>query len=108
MDHIATADYVYRNGDITYEDAYLIRPVIQLCRQWNFSRVLDVGCGNGRLCQALCEAGIEAVGCDPSESGIRAARESVPGASFEQLGVYDDPATLPHGKFDAVVALEVI
>ena len=56
----------------------------------------------------LLAAGYDVTGCDPSESGIAVARESVPRARFEVAGVYDDPGRLGRAEFDAVVAMEVI
>lgn len=52
-------------------------------------RVLDVGCGEGWLCRALAEHGIEAVGVDVSASLVRAARKQGEGTfhtcSYEAL-----------------------
>lgn len=66
-------------------------------------RVLDVGCGEGWLCRALHDDGIEAVGVDATVPLIGAARAAGAGR-FEVLR-YDelvvDPLQL--GQFDGVV-----
>lgn len=66
-------------------------------------RVLDVGCGEGWLCRALHDDGIEAVGVDATAPLIGAARAAGTGR-FEVLS-YDelvaDPLRL--GQFDGVV-----
>lgn len=66
-------------------------------------RVLDVGCGEGWLCRALHDDGIEAVGIDATVPLIAAARAAGAGR-FEVLR-YDelvaDPLRL--GRFDRVV-----
>lgn len=66
-------------------------------------RVLDVGCGEGWLCRALAEQGIEAVGVDASEPLIEAARGAGGGAyhvlSYAQLGSAQERL----GRFDAIV-----
>ena len=66
-------------------------------------RVLDVGCGEGWLCRALHEEGIEAVGVDATDTLIDAARAAGAGR-FEVLR-YDELARDPLqlGQFDAVV-----
>lgn len=48
-------------------------------------RVLDVGCGSGRVCLALAQAfpRAEIVGIDPDAESIRRARAAAPGIQFE-------------------------
>lgn len=47
--------------------------------------VLDVGCGGGRMAQALQQAGVAEVrGIDPSPYLLQVAAQSVPGAHFQQ------------------------
>ena len=47
-------------------------------------RVLDVGCGTGRLCAALTEAGIaRAWGVDASAEMVAVAKEKTPSAGFK-------------------------
>ncbi len=66
-------------------------------------RVLDVGCGEGWLCRALHDDGIEAVGVDATAPLIGAARAAGAGRfevlSYDELVV--DPLRL--GRFDGVV-----
>lgn len=104
----AGADYGYAAPGATYDSQALFDEVIGLCRRVGARRVLDLGCGNGAFCRVLTDRGFEAVGCDPSESGVRIAARAVPAATFRQLGVYDDPAALDEPHFDAVVAIEVV
>ena len=46
-------------------------------------RLIDIGCGQGRLAGALAEDGARVTGVDPGTAAIAVARESVPGARFE-------------------------
>ncbi|NGO09460.1 methyltransferase domain-containing protein [Streptomyces sp. HC44] len=46
------------------------------------STVVDVGCGGGRAVAELAERGVRAVGVDPDERMIEAARERWPAADF--------------------------
>jgi SAM-dependent methyltransferase len=56
-----------------------------------FRSALDVGCGEGRLCRALRQRGIDAVGVDPTPALIEEARRRDSGGRYligkaEQLG----------------------
>jgi len=90
--------------------SYLSGPIRELCARNAPAggRVLDLGCGNGWLARELDEFGFEVTGVEPSESGIRCARQLVPRASFHQLGVYDDLSDIPDEGYDAVLSAEVI
>lgn len=71
-------------------DAVLVRPP---------HRVLDLGCGEGWLCRALAERGIDTVGVDAALPLVDAARQAGSGdyrclpydvlAAREDLGVFD-------------------
>lgn len=65
-------------------------------------KVLDLGCGTGRMTKKLLELGAEVVGVDVSEEMLNVARKKCRGAEF----VLGDSANLPfgEGEFDLVVA----
>ncbi len=46
--------------------------------RWRTARVLDVGCGDGRLSLQMAALGAHVLGIDPEPSQIRAARRQVP------------------------------
>jgi SAM-dependent methyltransferase len=76
-------------------------------------RLLDVGCGNGRLAQALApqHPTLAYVGVDASAPLLERARARAPrGAAFVRADfVLQAPdAALPHGPFDAVVLFGVL
>ncbi|APG86636.1 ubiquinone/menaquinone biosynthesis methyltransferase UbiE (plasmid) [Sinorhizobium americanum CCGM7] len=56
--------------------------VIRSFRQVEGLRILDVGCGNGRLARELIAAGADAWGIDPEPSAIHTARETASGGKF--------------------------
>ncbi|MFP5021514.1 class I SAM-dependent methyltransferase [Pseudonocardia phyllosphaerae] len=63
-------------------------------------RVLDGGCGTGRVAVELDRRGIEAVGVDPDDDMITAARAKAPGLRWERHGLHElDLAE----RFDLVV-----
>jgi 2-polyprenyl-3-methyl-5-hydroxy-6-metoxy-1,4-benzoquinol methylase len=70
-------------------------------------RVLDVGCGEGRITAELMQAGFDVVGVDLAEEPLRRAREQHPGLDVRRVGV-DGDWPLKDASFDAVWAGETI
>lgn len=71
-------------------------------------RVLDLGCGNGALAGRMAALGHTVTGLDFTPSGIERARVDHPEATFFVHDLNDPlPETL-RGRFDVVVATEVI
>lgn len=71
------------------------------------SRILDFGCGYGRVCQDLVQAGYrDVVGVDSSSEMIRRGQEQYPHLTLEALG----PSGLhyPASSFDAVLLIAVL
>lgn len=65
-------------------------------------RVLDAGCGSGRLARALLDEGFAVTGIDASAAMIELARQHAPGAEFRLLPLPAAPGALPAA--DAVVS----
>ena len=98
--------YDYANAAPTRSHLYLwplIKGVIE-ARPWPSRRAFDLGCGNGATCRALMDEGFEAVGIDPSESGVANARRN--GVRADVASAYDDLSG--YGAFPLVISLEVI
>jgi ubiquinone/menaquinone biosynthesis C-methylase UbiE len=64
------------------------------------SRVLDIGCGTGKLTAALAERGLDVEAVDPGPRMVEIARRHVPTARFHIAGF--EEAELPSEAFDAV------
>lgn len=70
------------------------------------SRVLDIGCGSGRLVQYFKERKIEYVGMDNVAAMLEQARKSYPKAHFQYGDIIDIPS--PDSAFDEVLAVAVV
>lgn len=62
------------------------------------ARILDVGCGAGRVTKTLVDAGFDVVGLDVSREMVRAADRLVPEAAFVHGSATDLP--FADGSFD--------
>jgi SAM-dependent methyltransferase len=67
-----------------------------------FERALDVGCGEGRFCRMLRDAGIAATGIDPTQALLEQARKRDPAGDY-RLGRAEALA-FPDASFDLVVS----
>lgn len=77
-------------------------PMMERLRRRSPATVLDVGCGEGRFCRMMQQAGITAVGIDPVEALIAEARRRDPVGDYRtgSAGSLD----FAEGSFDAVVS----
>jgi SAM-dependent methyltransferase len=91
-----------------YEYAAYCRFVISWLTALPVSSILDVGCGDGKVCAELRRAfpGARITGIDISTRAIALARELVPGCEFVCGNVGD--ATLPRAGFDAATLIETL
>jgi len=87
---------------------FIHEPVKKALQNLQAKFVLDIGCGNGYLAKYLKIGGVNVVGIDPSESGIKNARLLLPDNRFYCMGIYDNPDDIEENNFDAVVSTEVI
>ncbi|MCP4383606.1 MAG: class I SAM-dependent methyltransferase [Hyphomicrobiales bacterium] len=67
-----------------------------------FSRILDVGCGEGRFCRMLPHPDRTVVGLDPTEDLIACARDRDPHGDY-QVGTAEQ-MPFPGGSFDLIVS----
>ena len=85
--------------------------ILEIVRKLGVSRVLDLGCGNGKLCSLLREQCDLVVGVEYDKQGSEIAAQAYPDLSFYNMGVQDDPGILVEkykDGFDAVISTEVI
>jgi len=105
---LAAPEYLWDGSAPAPSHTYLLGPVLARLSAAGARKVLDLGCGNGAFAAALAHRGFDVTGLDQSASGIEAARYSYPGVPFVR-GDVCEPLPAEHaGRFDAVVAVEVI
>lgn len=88
----------------------LLPPILELAGEVKPGmRVLDIGCGNGWIGSQFVQKGATVVGVDPSEFGIRSARETCPEARWEMGEATPDlREKLGEAPFDLVISSEVV
>lgn len=92
---------------------YLGDEVVTILKHLKPGSILDIGCGNGALCNLMSNELPEAniVGIDYDKEGVELASKHYPSISFYQYGVQDEPEELlayENVFFDAVVSTEVV
>ncbi len=108
-------EYSYRDSKPNHHHTYLIKPLMEMIaasegitQNQQKLRILDIGCGNGSLTNFMAQNGYEVVGIEESESGFEFASRSFPNCRFILGSIYNLPYKELGGKFDIVIAAEVI
>lgn len=73
---------------------------------WRAKRVLEIGCGDGRLTRRLAELGAIVHAIDPDASLVRAARKALPGRFAKSVRFKAgsaEPLAHRDAWFDAVI-----
>jgi len=92
------------------------RPIDRIAVDWALGtaaragerpRVLDLGCGDGRVSGLLDRDGAEVVGVDSSKVALERARAANPRIEFQQPRP-DGDLPFPDGSFDVVVSINVL
>jgi len=79
---------------------------LRLAADWRLKRVLDLGCGDGRLTLRLAGLGASVHGIDPDRELIREARQGLPRRFADRVRYsvgHAQDTRLPRGTFDRVV-----
>jgi 2-polyprenyl-3-methyl-5-hydroxy-6-metoxy-1,4-benzoquinol methylase len=99
--------YHYSDADAPHTAKYLWHTVKKELSVSGVKRIFELGCGNGAFAAELSSHGYNVVGADPSEDGIRLARDTHPDLNLHLASAYD-PLAHRFGRFPAVVSLEVV
>jgi 2-polyprenyl-3-methyl-5-hydroxy-6-metoxy-1,4-benzoquinol methylase len=102
-------EYGYESAEPTWSDDYVVPHILRgLAAEPFIRRVLEAGCGNGRLSARLAAKGFEVTAFDTSRSGVSHAQLAFPELRFEVASAYDDLRERFGMAFDACVCVEVI
>lgn len=71
----------------------------------DYSTVLEVGCGFGRIGSLIARPGVRYAGIDLSGDMLASARRRIPDGAFQQVGL---AAFRPPRKWELVIAVEVL
>jgi SAM-dependent methyltransferase len=104
-------DYLHSNEMVAgYERQMAASPLaaadVRFCEE-EFptpGRLIDLGCGTGRLCRHFAAGGFECVGVDLSDEMLATARGLSPGLAFQKANLVD-LAELPDATFDYAACL---
>jgi 2-polyprenyl-6-hydroxyphenyl methylase/3-demethylubiquinone-9 3-methyltransferase len=102
------AEFAWRTDGPAGIHGHMARPVVVQLDRCRARSVLDLGCGNGWLTAALARCGFEVTGLDRSVSGIEIARSTHPELPFVLADALEPLAADLHGRFDAVLAVEIV
>jgi SAM-dependent methyltransferase len=102
---IRALNEVHYAGETSFYSTAPLRPCDERLfdRQGHGARILDVGCGAGRVTKAVTERGGRIVGVDINPAAIDIARQTCPDATFVCAGMTDLP--LPDESFEQVWCL---
>lgn len=102
---IRALNQVHYAGETSFYGSAGLRPVEEALvrRHGRDSRILDVGCGAGRVTRAVYARGFDIVGVDVNSRALDVARGLEPGARFVEGSMADLP--MPDHSFDQVWCL---
>ena len=82
---------------------------LDVLSQYNFNRILDVGCGKGMITQYLKKQNNNVLGIDLSESALRVAKTRFPDIQFKQADItLDDWVDKISWGGDLIVCMEAL
>jgi len=101
-------EYGWTNDEACCSSKYITPAVLKLFGKYHPQKILDLGAGNGDLCNSIHKAGFNVVGIEPDEQGYWISKEHYKDINFYNLSCYDSPSKLPESDFDFIVSTEVI
>lgn len=98
-------DQSYKSGQTPWDSAVPDAMLVDVVQAGLLpsGRAFEIGCGTGTNARFLAESGYDVLAVDLSPTALKIAKEknNVPGVTYAQLDVFQDP--WPEGPFDVVV-----
>lgn len=91
-----------------YHQRVVIPGALRLLAPGAKDAMIDIACGQGVLCRALHERGVEITGVDAAPGLIRAARDRGPGAIHYQVADARELSPFPTDRFDGAACVLAI
>jgi 2-polyprenyl-3-methyl-5-hydroxy-6-metoxy-1,4-benzoquinol methylase len=100
----------YRWSDMPVQSTGYIYPILRnMLQRDKGKRILDMGCGNGKIANLLIADGFDVMGIEASTTGVEVANQKNPGRIFVHDVSNDKlPVELLQRHFDIVISTEVI
>ncbi|MEY3421011.1 MAG: hypothetical protein RIR48_1300 [Bacteroidota bacterium] len=99
LPNISKSHHQYKEWLIRKDSLYKILTVLN--KQPQVKRILDLGCGNGWMCNALNKNGFEVVGMDINQLELEQAARLFPQCTFYERDILEDNSDL--NPFDAII-----
>ena len=110
MSQLKVDDYGWQSDEAPHSCNYITPEILTIISRLGAHRILDLGSGNGALCNQLKILGYDITGVEPDQKGFKIARKAYPEIQFYNFGVGDDPGLLlsEEQPFEVVISTEVI
>ena len=93
-------------GEINPND-FRVKKILKFLGKPSDKKILDLGCGKGRFCRKLKDAGfMNIIGAEPSKELIKTARKNNKDIKFIQASATDLPFS--DNEFDSLICIEVL
>lgn len=74
---------------ILYESDEKIQRLLEKYVDYNGKRVIDIGCGDGKLALSIAASTEKTIGIDPDLEDIKVARQNTPATLADRVEFYD-------------------
>ena len=89
MSNNMVEDYGWENIEGFPASEYILPKIIQILGKTIPCRIVDLGCGKGKLCAEMALEGHYVIGLDSDKTGIAISRRNFPHIKFYNFGVQD-------------------
>ena len=103
-----TDEFGWTHIDEVRSCEYITPAVLKILGKYRPRKILDIGAGNGDLCNSIYNAGFNVVGMEPDNNGYLIAKDNYKKINFYNFGCYEPSSKLPESEFDFIVSTEVV